>query len=188
MANFYNANKASFNLAEPQVHLAQILVTPSPDANVRNLKNSKAQNETDAKTKIVDIADRLKRGEDFAALAQNFSEDAQHRGNGGDMGFVPESALEKANPELRKMVMSLQPGGVSPVILTPRGLPHSEGHLQGAGGPARAERPAGAAEHPRNAAQPQGPAAANRPTTRVARNGAKVTNYWPRAIVKARGK
>ena len=30
VANFYNANKASFNLAEPQVHLAQIMVTPCP--------------------------------------------------------------------------------------------------------------------------------------------------------------
>src|SRR5205085_7116764 len=36
---FYNANKAGFNLAEPQVHMAQILVTPFPDPNVRNLKN-----------------------------------------------------------------------------------------------------------------------------------------------------
>ena len=49
---FYDANKASFNLPEPQVHIAQILVTPFPDPNVRNLKNSKAQNETEAKTKI----------------------------------------------------------------------------------------------------------------------------------------
>ena len=28
VTNFYNANKASFNLAEPQIHMAQILVTP----------------------------------------------------------------------------------------------------------------------------------------------------------------
>ncbi len=60
VANFYNANKASFNLAEPQIHLAQILVTPTPDPNVRNLKNSKAQNETEAKQKITDIERRLK--------------------------------------------------------------------------------------------------------------------------------
>ncbi len=121
VANFYNANKASFNLAEPQVHLSQIVVTPVPDSNVRNLKNSKAQNEQDAKTKILDIQARLKRGEDFAALAQNYSEDPQTAANGGDMGFIPESALEKANPELRKMVVSLQPGSVSPVIHTGEG-------------------------------------------------------------------
>jgi len=34
------------------------------------------------------------------------------------MGFIPESTLEKANPDLRRMVMSLQPGAVSPIIHT----------------------------------------------------------------------
>jgi peptidyl-prolyl cis-trans isomerase SurA len=122
VANFYNNNKASFNLAEPQIHLARIIVTPVPDANVRNLKNSKAQNETEAKQKITDIERRLKeRGEDFAMLAQNFSEDANTAPNGGDMGFIPESTLEKANPDLRRMVMSLQPGGISPIIHTSDG-------------------------------------------------------------------
>jgi peptidyl-prolyl cis-trans isomerase SurA len=119
VANFYNTNKASFNLAEPQVHLAQIVVTPVPDPNVRNLKGSKAQNETEAKQKIGDLERRIKeRGEDFAMLATNFSEDANTAPNGGDMGFLPESTLEKASPDLRRMVMSLQPGGVSPIIHT----------------------------------------------------------------------
>ena len=123
VANFYNANKASFNLAEPQVHLAQIVVTPLPDPNVRNLqKNSKAQNETEAKQKITDIERRIKeRGEDFAMLATNFSEDTNTAPNGGDMGFLPESTLEKASPDLRRMVMSLQPGAVSPIIHTQDG-------------------------------------------------------------------
>jgi peptidyl-prolyl cis-trans isomerase SurA len=119
VANFYNTNKASFNLAEPQVHLAQIMVTPVPDPNVRNLKGSKAQNETEAKQKITDIERRIKeRGEDFVMLAQNFSEDANTAPNGGDMGFLPESTLEKASPDLRRIVMSLQPGAVSPIIHT----------------------------------------------------------------------
>jgi peptidyl-prolyl cis-trans isomerase SurA len=119
VANFYNANKASFNLAEPQVHLSQIVVTPVPDPNVRNLKNSKAQNENEAGQKIKDIERRLKeRGEDFTMLAQNYSEDPNTAPNGGDMGFIPESTLEKANPELRRMVMSLQPGNISPIIHT----------------------------------------------------------------------
>jgi peptidyl-prolyl cis-trans isomerase SurA len=124
VANFYNANKASFNLAEPQVHMAQIAVTPYPDPNVRNLKNNKAKSEAEASQKILEIEARLKKGGpdgDFSMLAQNYSEDPQSAPNGGDMGFVPESALEKANPELRKMVMSLQPGGVSPVIKTQEG-------------------------------------------------------------------
>ena len=125
IANAYNANKGSFNFTEPQVHMAQILVTPGvapgADPAVRNLKNDKAQNEEQANRKIQAISARLKAGEDFAMLAQNYSEDSASAPNGGDLGFVPESALEKANPELRKMVMSLGPNGVSPIIHTQEG-------------------------------------------------------------------
>ena len=118
---FYAANKASFNLAEPQVHLATILVTPTPDPSVRNLRSDKAQNEDQARRKIQMIEARIRQGEDFAMLAQSFSEDPNTAPNGGDMGFVPESALEQANAELRKMVAALQPGQVSPTIRTAEG-------------------------------------------------------------------
>jgi len=121
VTSFYNANKGSFNLAEPRVHMAQILVTPTPDPNVRNLKNSKAQNEAEASRKIRDIQERLQRGEDFAMVAQSFSEDVNSAPNGGDLGFIPESALEKANAELRKMVMSMPPGAISPIVHTQEG-------------------------------------------------------------------
>ena len=52
LEDFYNTNKANFNLAEPQIHLAQILVTPTPNPNVRNLRSDKAQNEAQARKKI----------------------------------------------------------------------------------------------------------------------------------------
>lgn len=116
VANFYNANKAMFNLPEPRIHLAQILVTPTPNPEVRNLKNSKATNDNEARTKILDIESRLKRGEDFTMLAQNYSEDVSSAPNGGDMGFLPESTLEQASPELRKVVASMQPGAISGVM------------------------------------------------------------------------
>ena len=121
VANFYNANKASFNLKEPQVHMAQILVTPNADPNVHNLKNSKARTEAEAKSKIEDLETRLQRGEDFALLAQNYSEDPNSAPNGGDMGFITESTLERANPDLRNMVMALPPNGVSRIIHTQDG-------------------------------------------------------------------
>ena len=54
-------------------------------------------------------------------LAQNYSEDPNTSPNGGDMGFVAESDLEKANPELRKMVVSLPNNGISPIIHTQEG-------------------------------------------------------------------
>ena len=121
ITEFYNNNKASFNLAEPQVHMAQILVTPGPDPNARNLKNDNAQNETEARKKIENLYARIKQGEDFAQLAQNYSEDPDYSQNGGDLGFVPESSLEKANAELRKMVMTLQPGQTTNILHTGEG-------------------------------------------------------------------
>ncbi len=121
VAEFYTANRASFNLAEPQVHLAQILVTPNPDPNVRNLKSDKAMTEDDARKKIEMIVGRLKKGEDFAMVAQAYSEDGNTAANGGDLGFVPQTSLEQAHTELRKMVMALAPGQVSGVIRTPEG-------------------------------------------------------------------
>ncbi|HEY2013785.1 MAG TPA: peptidylprolyl isomerase [Bryobacteraceae bacterium] len=121
VANFYNSNKAMFNLAEPQIHIAQILVTPAPDANVRNLKNSKAQNDKEARLKLEDLEARLARGEDFSMLAQNYSEDPNTAPNGGDMGMIPESNLDRASPELKRLVLSLPPGVASKPIQTQYG-------------------------------------------------------------------
>ena len=121
ITDFYGANKASFNLAEPQIHMAQILVTPTPDANVRNLKNDKARDDEQARKKIQSLAMRLRQGEDFAMLAQNYSEDPNSAQNGGDLGFIPESALEKANAELRKTLMSLRSGETTAPLHTPEG-------------------------------------------------------------------
>ncbi|MBM3737104.1 MAG: peptidylprolyl isomerase [Acidobacteria bacterium] len=121
VADFYNANKGSFNLPEPQIHMAQVLVTPRPDPNVRNLRSDKAQNDDQAAKKIQMIEARLKQGEDFAMIAQNFSEDPNSAPNGGDMGFIGESSLEQAHADLRKLVTALRPGQLSPVIRTPEG-------------------------------------------------------------------
>ena len=121
VTDFYNSNKTSFNFPEPQVHLAQILVSPMPDANVRNLKNDKAQNDEQARRKMDMLVARLKQGEDFVTLAQNFSEDPTTAPNGGDLGFVPESALEKANTEIRAVIQTAPAGQVTPVVKTAEG-------------------------------------------------------------------
>jgi peptidyl-prolyl cis-trans isomerase SurA len=121
VADFYNTNKASFNLVQPQIHLAQILVTATPNPEVRNLKNDKAQNDDQAKKKIEMLLARIRQGEDFAMLAQNYSEDTATAGNGGDLGFVSQSDLEKASPELRKIVESTPSGQISGIIHTAEG-------------------------------------------------------------------
>jgi peptidyl-prolyl cis-trans isomerase SurA len=121
IAQYYNANRANFNLVEPQIHLAQILVTPTPDANIHNLKNDKAQNDEQARAKIDMLETRLKQGEDFGMLAQSYSEDPEFGTNGGDMGPIPQSSLDKANPELRRLILDMTPGQISNVIHTPEG-------------------------------------------------------------------
>jgi peptidyl-prolyl cis-trans isomerase SurA len=121
ISEFYKANEQSFNRAEPQIHMAQILVTPAPDPNVHNLKNDKAENDTAARQKIQNLAARLKQGDDFAMLAQNYSEDPNYAQAGGDMGFIPESALEKASPELRKTIEALHPGETTAILASNEG-------------------------------------------------------------------
>jgi peptidyl-prolyl cis-trans isomerase SurA len=111
---YYNAHKAEFNLVEPRYHLAQIVVTTGPNAESGNLKN-KALNEADARKKIQMIENRLDSGEDFATVAMNYSEDPSTAGNGGDMGFIPESAI-KSDPSAREIVSKLKAGQSSSVI------------------------------------------------------------------------
>jgi len=112
---YYNAHKAEFNLIEPQYHLAQIMVTPSPNPQVHN-QNDKAQNEGDARKKIQMIANRLDSGDDFATLAMKYSEDPETAGNGGDLGTVPESGLKGTDSATRDTVMRLKPGQYSPIV------------------------------------------------------------------------
>ena len=102
IASYYNEHKADFNLIEPNYHLAQIIVTaaPMPPQQVGNLQNSKAMNEADAKRKIDMLHNRLESGEDFGALAMNFSENPNTAGNGGDMGFVSESRTARRSRRL----------------------------------------------------------------------------------------
>jgi peptidyl-prolyl cis-trans isomerase SurA len=116
ISNYYNAHKSEFNLVEPQYHLAQIFVTTAPNPQVHNLKNDKAQNEADARKKIQMIVNRLDSGDDFGTLAMEYSEDTETSGNGGDLGFTPESALKNTDPVTRDAVTKLKPGQYTTVI------------------------------------------------------------------------
>src|SRR5258708_7409304 len=116
VTDFYNANKAQFNVAEPQYHIAQIVVTPRKEQQIRNRKNDDATNEAEAQRKVKMLMDRLNSGADFAQLAMDYSEDMNTATTGGDLGYVPESALNQSDPALKKMVVGMKPGQVSPVL------------------------------------------------------------------------
>lgn len=121
VTDFYEANKTEFNFPEPQLQLAQILVTPGADLNVTNLRQDSAQTPEQAEAKIKAIEARLKRGEDFAMVARNYSEDPNSAPNGGDMGFLNESSLSQTAVELRSAVLDLQPGQISSIVESPEG-------------------------------------------------------------------
>ena len=116
VSEFYSTNKAQFNVAEPQYRIAQIVVTPRKEPQVRNRKNDDATNEAEAQRKVKMLMDRLNTGADFAQLAMDYSEDMNTTTTGGDLGYVPESALNQSDPALKKMVVGMKPGQVSPVL------------------------------------------------------------------------
>jgi peptidyl-prolyl cis-trans isomerase SurA len=121
VADFYNTNKAQFNVAEPQYRIAQIVVTPRKEPQLRNRKNDDATNEAEAQRKVKMLMDRLNSGADFAQLAMDYSEDMNSAATGGDLGYLPESALNQSDPALKKMVVGLKPGQVSPPIQVKEG-------------------------------------------------------------------
>lgn len=115
VANYFNTHKAEFNLLETQYRLAQIQVTSVPSDQPGNLQNSKAMNDVEAKKKIQALKNRLDSGEDFAALAMNFSERAETSSSGGDIGFVSESQM-KADPAVYAAITKLKPGQITEIL------------------------------------------------------------------------
>ncbi len=117
IGNYYNAHKAEFNLIEPRYRLSQIVVTsiPAPPQQAGNLQNSKATNEVDARKKIEALHNRLESGEDFGAVAANFSERPDTASNGGDMGFVPESQLH-SDASVYAAIGKLKPGQITEIL------------------------------------------------------------------------
>lgn len=117
VSDFYEKNRTQFSVAEPQFHVAQIVVTPHADPGVHNRKNDDATTPDQAKRKVEMLESQLAAGANFSDLAMDYSEDA-NASNGGDLGFIPESSLNQTDPALKNAVLSLQPGEVSkPVTL-----------------------------------------------------------------------
>lgn len=112
---FYDKNRQQFNIAEPRYRIAQIVITPVRDAQTRNRASDNAATPAEALRKAQMLMERIKNGADFGSLAMDYSEDAQSAPQGGDLGFIPASALNQVAPELRKAVLNAKPGEVSAV-------------------------------------------------------------------------
>ncbi|MGV8961249.1 MAG: peptidylprolyl isomerase [Stenotrophomonas sp.] len=77
-----------------------------------------SQNDAAAKAKIETLRARIAGGADFQTVAKESSEDANSRGQGGDLGWFPADAF---GPDFGKQVQSIEDGGVSPAFRTDAG-------------------------------------------------------------------
>ena len=103
---FYDANEKGF-LAPEQVRARHILIRVPSDASGEERKK--------AREKIEGVGGRIRKGEDFARLAAELSEDSNSRMNGGDLGFFTKGQMAKPFEEA---AFSLKPGQVSGVVET----------------------------------------------------------------------
>jgi peptidyl-prolyl cis-trans isomerase SurA len=115
IADFYNANRAQFNIPEESYRIAQIVVTPVKEPQIANRTGHDATSPQAAEAKMRMIAERLKAGTGFSQLAADYSEDPESAPRGGDLGFVPVSTLKQAPPQLRDAVLEKAPGTVNVV-------------------------------------------------------------------------
>jgi len=111
ITDYYKTNKSEFNFIEPRYHLAQIVVSGTPPQQ-GNLQPRKAPNEAEARKEIQTLHDRLEGGDDFGALASQFSENGNSAPNGGDMGFWTETQL-RADPDVYNAIARLKPGQIT---------------------------------------------------------------------------
>ena len=107
---FFEANRAQFNRAEDAYRIAQVVITPVRDARITNRTGNDATTPGEAEAKARMIMERLKAGASFADVAADFSEDPESAPRGGDLGYVPLSALQQAPPPLRDAVLKGTPG------------------------------------------------------------------------------
>jgi peptidyl-prolyl cis-trans isomerase SurA len=119
VADFYNQNRTQFNVTETTYRIAQIVVTPAKDAQVRNRKNDDATSDIEARRKAAALLQQLHDGADFATLAMDYSEEPNSAASGGDLGYFPESQV--TDPAMRKMLAGMTPGQTSDVLRLPNG-------------------------------------------------------------------
>lgn len=93
-----------------QVRARHILLRLAPDAS--------AQVRDSVQALAASLRDRARAGEDFAALAREYSADGSAQ-QGGDLGFFGRGQM--VGP-FEEAAFALQPGGISDVVETPFGL------------------------------------------------------------------
>ncbi|MEQ1438648.1 peptidylprolyl isomerase [Fontimonas sp. SYSU GA230001] len=79
------------------------------------LQTNAVRSDDQARLLARDLYDRLQKGEDFAKLAKEYSDDPGSKNNGGDLGFQAPGVFA---PEFQIRIDQLQPGELSPPFRT----------------------------------------------------------------------
>lgn len=72
-----------------------------------------------ARTKAADIVSRVRAGEEFGKLAAEFSDDANTKTSGGELGWIERGTLD---PAWEQVVFAMEPKEVRGPVAGPRGL------------------------------------------------------------------
>ena len=185
--DFYNQNRAQFNVTETQYRIAQIVITPHKDPGLRNRKNDDATTDAEARRKAAALEAQLSGGADFTQVAMDYSEDPASAGSGGDLGYVPESSLSQSDPALKRAVLSLKPGQISGIIVLRDSYRILKLVAKEAPGQREFSDPSvqqSIRDNIRNRKEQLLRAA----YLAIARNDAKVTNYLAQQVVESAGK
>ena len=95
----------------------QIMVTQTKVRHIL-VKSSQIVSESDARSRLQQLRERILSGEDFAQLARANSDDSTSAIDGGDLGWVMPGALE---PEFEDVMEAVDVGEVSEPFSTPFG-------------------------------------------------------------------
>jgi peptidyl-prolyl cis-trans isomerase SurA len=105
IGDYFNANRAQFNVPEESYRLAQLVVTPVREAQQTNRRGDDATSPQAAAAKVQALMERLKSGTPFGELAADYSEDPDSSLEAGDLGLVPVSRLMQAPKRWRDAVI-----------------------------------------------------------------------------------
>ncbi len=191
IGDYYNANLSQFNVVEPQYRVAQILITPRKDRQIRNRKNDDATTDAQAQKKSEALLKAIDGGADFAQVAMDYSEDPANAPTGGDLGWIPESNLRDPKtdtPELSRAVLELRPGGVSRVVKTRDGNYHILKLIAREGAGQRSLADPQVREAIRGNLRNRREQLLRAAFLAVAREEARVENYYARQILEVAGR
>ncbi|MGD8742070.1 MAG: SurA N-terminal domain-containing protein, partial [Granulosicoccaceae bacterium] len=129
--DYYDANQAQFMTPE-QVSIAYIeldakAIADSIKPDEETLKayyDERADDylvvdDREQRKLLTDLRARIEKGEDFASLAKEYSQDRGTAANGGDLGFVGRNVMEKT---FEDALFSLEQGEISGIVQTSFGL------------------------------------------------------------------